>query len=170
MILARSYSGGVSGITCFIIVLSRRSSQLKKPYGEQPRTISRQIYTLLPSGHLIKINHTLGSRSLPRARLALPAAPAPVRQRRQKTKTGVGSTSAPLGHLPRCVPARPGPLEIEAAKVTGHVHHLADEEQARHCLCLHRFRRQAIGIDAAESYFGLVVAERAGGFHLPVMQ
>src|SRR5450759_1502794 len=165
MILARSYSGGVSGITCFIIVLSRRSSQLKKPYGEQPRT------NLTPNLYAPAIRPFDKNQSY--ARLAKPAtrqaAPAPGRRRRQKTKTGVGSTSAPLGHLPRCVPARPGPLEIEAAKGTGHVHHLADEEQARHCLCLHRFRRQAIGIDAAESYFGLVVAQRAGGFHLSLI-
>src|SRR5450759_4269724 len=119
MILARSYSGGVSGITCFIIVLSRRSSQLKKPYGERPRTNLRpNLYA--PAIRPFDKNQSYAWRAMSAMRQAGVAAcasacpPAPTEKENR-----VGSASPPLGHLPRCVRTRPCPLEIEAAEVTG---------------------------------------------------
>jgi hypothetical protein len=47
--------------------------------------------------------------------------------------------AARLDGLPRSITRRPRPLEIEAAEMTGHVHHLADEVQAGMRLADHGF-------------------------------
>ena len=48
----------------------------------------------------------------------------------------------------------PGPLEIEAAQVTGDIDGFADEVQSAKGRCLHGPGRQAVGIHTAEGHFG----------------
>src|SRR5690606_9452330 len=57
----------------------------------------------------------------------------------------------------------PGPLEVVAAEPAGDVDDFADEVQAGHVPGLHRRRRQAVGIHAAEGDFRGAVALGAAG-------
>src|ERR1700738_504659 len=57
-----------------------------------------------------------------------------------------------------------------AAKMPGDIDDLADEIQAWHALRLHPLRRELPRIDAAQRALGLVVAQRSGGQHRPVVE
>src|SRR5215212_3214785 len=54
----------------------------------------------------------------------------------------------------------PCPLEIVAAEPAGHVHHLADEVEARHRLRFHGAGIELAGVDAAQRHLGGAVALR----------
>src|SRR5258708_38486661 len=84
---------------------------------------------------------------------------------KQKKKTG----RAPPPRRPRRMAGSPGPLEVESAEVAGHIDGLADEMQSLHARRLQRLRREIAGVHAPQSHFGLVVAERSRGLHLPIL-
>src|SRR5271167_4301218 len=64
----------------------------------------------------------------------------------------------------------PGPLEVEAAEVAGHVHDFADEVKTGNFAASHRFGGQFVGIDAAGGDFGFLAALRARGRDGPRMR
>src|SRR5689334_14543293 len=64
----------------------------------------------------------------------------------------------------------PGPLEVEASEMARDIHDFSDEEQAGSFLCLHRLRREFIGVDTAGCDLGFLVAFRTRRQHLPAMQ
>jgi hypothetical protein len=57
----------------------------------------------------------------------------------------------------------PGPLEVEAAEVAGHVDYFADEMETGDVACFHGAGLKIVGIHAACSYFGFGEALCANG-------
>src|SRR5512140_2201734 len=61
----------------------------------------------------------------------------------------------------------PGPLEVEAAEVAGHVHHLADKVESRDGAAPHGLGVELGGVDAAGGDLGLFVSFGALGDDVP---
>ena len=63
----------------------------------------------------------------------------------------------------------PCPLEVEAAKMSGHIDNFSDEVQARNFAALHRFRGEFVGVDSSSGYFSFLESFRARGTNAPTM-
>jgi hypothetical protein len=64
----------------------------------------------------------------------------------------------------------PGPLEVEAAEVAGHVDYFADEKETGDVACFHGAGLKIVGVDAAGGDFGFGEALCAGGMEWPMVQ
>ena len=63
----------------------------------------------------------------------------------------------------------PGPLEVEAAQVSGDVNHFTDKKKAGYAARLHGFAGKFAGVDAACGDFCLLVAFGGAGSDGPVV-
>ena len=68
------------------------------------------------------------------------------------------------------VARRPGPLEVEAAEMAGHIQYLADEIQTGLMFGLHRFGADVIGIHAAQGHLRRTVALSARWLEVPAIE
>src|SRR5205807_2996123 len=74
-----------------------------------------------------------------------------------------------LQRISRAESRCPCPLKIEPAQVSGHVYYLADKVQARNFAALHGLGGKLVGVHAAGGDLRFVVAFRAFGENLPMV-
>src|ERR1041385_3980260 len=96
--------------------------------------------------------------------------PAAFRIFRKRKASLKPSWKSSLHVLTRRVSRRPGPLEIESAKLPGHVDDFANEVQSRHIACFHGLGRQARGVDTPGRDLGLFKALCAGRMEVPMVE
>lgn len=68
------------------------------------------------------------------------------------------------------VARRPGPLEVEATQVAGHIQHFTDKVQTRAFQRFHGLGRHFPRVHAAQCHFGGAIAFGAGRYQLPARQ
>ena len=65
---------------------------------------------------------------------------------------------------------RPGPLEVEASQLSGHIHRLADKEQPRYRPRLHRPRLQSGRVYSSGRHLCFIKSFGSHGMKLPSVQ
>src|SRR5579864_2409509 len=63
----------------------------------------------------------------------------------------------------------PGPLEVEAPEMSGHIDNLSYEVQAQHLAALHRLRGEFVSVDTSSGHFGFLESLCARRTNAPTM-
>src|SRR5882724_10084859 len=106
----------------------------------------------------------------------MPVLPGSTRLAAFPTSLRPGTTSTPsyrrsaLHELTRRKPRRPSPLEIEAAQMAGHIHHLANEVQSGDFVRFKSLGRQLGGVHTACGDLGLFIAFRVCRLDMKTME